>query len=30
VVGAGDVRNSRADFTVCSTVKTARTLQETA
>jgi hypothetical protein len=30
VVGAGDVRSSRADFTACSTVKTARTLQETA
>jgi hypothetical protein len=30
VVGAGDVRSSHADFTACSTVKTARTLQETA
>jgi hypothetical protein len=29
-VGAGDVRSSRADFTACSTAKTARTLQETA
>jgi hypothetical protein len=29
VVGAGDVRSSRADFTACSTVKTARTLQGT-
>jgi hypothetical protein len=30
VVGAGDVRSSRADFTACSTAKTACTLQETA
>jgi hypothetical protein len=30
VVGAGDARSSRADFTACSTVKTASTLQETA
>jgi hypothetical protein len=30
VVGAGDVRSSRSDFTACSTAKTARTLQETA
>jgi hypothetical protein len=30
VVGARDVRSSRADFTSCSTAKTARTLQETA
>jgi hypothetical protein len=30
VVGAGDGRSSRADFTVCSTAKTARTLQGTA
>jgi hypothetical protein len=30
VVGAGDVRSSRADFTACSTAKNARTLQETA
>jgi hypothetical protein len=30
VVGAGDVRSSRAYFTACSTAKTARTLQETA
>jgi hypothetical protein len=30
VVRAGDVRSSRADFTACSTAKTARTLQETA
>jgi hypothetical protein len=30
VVGAGDVRSSRVDFTACSTVKTAHTLQETA
>jgi hypothetical protein len=29
-VGAGDVRSSRADFTACSTAKTACTLQETA
>jgi hypothetical protein len=29
-VGAGDARSSRADFTACSTVKTASTLQETA
>ena len=29
-VGAGDVRSSRADFTACSTVKIARTLQGTA
>jgi hypothetical protein len=30
VVGAGDMRSSRADFTACSTAKTARTLQRTA
>ena len=30
VVGAEDGRSSRADFTACSTVKTAPTLQETA
>jgi hypothetical protein len=30
VVGAGDVRSSHADFTACSTVKTACTPQETA
>jgi hypothetical protein len=30
VVGAGDVRSSRADFTACSMAKTASTLQETA
>jgi hypothetical protein len=30
VVGAGDGHSSRADFTACSTVKTARTLQGTA
>jgi hypothetical protein len=30
VVRAGDVHNSRIDFTACSTAKTARTLQETA
>jgi hypothetical protein len=30
VVGAGDVRSSHADFTACSTTKTARTLQGTA
>jgi hypothetical protein len=30
VVGAGDTRSSRADFTACSTAKTASTLQETA
>jgi hypothetical protein len=30
VVGAGDVRSSRTDFTACSTAKTARILQETA
>jgi hypothetical protein len=30
VVGAGDVRSSRADITAYSTAKTARTLQETA
>jgi hypothetical protein len=30
VVGAGGVRSSRTDFTVCSTAKTARILQETA
>jgi hypothetical protein len=30
VVGAGDVRSSHADFTACSTAKTARTLQEIA
>jgi hypothetical protein len=30
VVGAGDARSSRADFTACSTAKTASTLQETA
>jgi hypothetical protein len=30
VVGVGDGRSSRADFTACSTVKTARTLQGTA
>jgi hypothetical protein len=30
VVEAGDARNSRADFTACSTAKTASTLQETA
>jgi hypothetical protein len=29
-VGAGDMRSSRADFTTCSTAKTACTLQETA
>jgi hypothetical protein len=29
-VGAGDVRNSRVDFTACSTVKTACTPQEVA
>jgi hypothetical protein len=29
-VGAGDARSSRADFTACSTAKTAPTLQETA
>jgi hypothetical protein len=29
-VGAGDARNSRADFTACSMAKTAATLQETA
>jgi hypothetical protein len=29
VVGAGDARSSRADFTACSTTKTASTLQET-
>jgi hypothetical protein len=29
-VGARDVRSSRADFTACSTAKTACTLQETA
>jgi hypothetical protein len=30
VVGAGDVRSSRTDFTACSTTKTACTPQETA
>jgi hypothetical protein len=30
VVGAGDACSSRADFTACSTTKTASTLQETA
>jgi hypothetical protein len=30
VVGAGDVRSSRTDFTACSTAKTTRTLQGTA
>jgi hypothetical protein len=30
VVGAGDVRSSRVDFTACSTAKTAPTLPETA
>jgi hypothetical protein len=30
MVGAGDVRSSRADFTACSMAKTARTPQETA
>jgi hypothetical protein len=30
VVGAGDARSSRADFTTCSTAKTVSTLQETA
>jgi hypothetical protein len=30
VVGAGEARSSRADFTACSTAKTASTLQETA
>jgi hypothetical protein len=30
MVGAGDVRSSRADFTACSTAKTAPTLPETA
>jgi hypothetical protein len=30
MVGAGDARSSRADFTACSMAKTVRTLQETA